>query len=108
MALLGQFRYLWASLLASHTLEHCVSPFYCGAYFCGEYGGRQLVLSGQLCPFISLPGTAVIKQNKETGSNSRVKEKKSLFRFVHFLFAAFPPPVSGSAASSGETEEADL
>lgn len=37
------------------------------------YGGRQPVLSGQLRPFISLPGAAVIKRNEETGSNSEAK-----------------------------------
>lgn len=55
--------------------------------FSSDYRSRQLVLSGQLRPFICLPGAAVIKQNEETGSNNEAK--KWFFRWVPF----FMPPL---------------
>lgn len=55
-----------------------------------HYGGRQLVLSGQLCPFISLPGTAVIKRNEETGSNSEARNHSSV-SFTSFSAASLLP-----------------
>lgn len=70
--------------LLTHFL-HSVSQWACfitNIFQQRHYRGRQLVLSGQLCPFISLPATAVIKQNEETGSNNEAK--KSFFRFIHF------------------------
>lgn len=62
-----------------------------------RYRGRQLVLSGQLRPFISLPGTAVIKRNEETGSNREAKTHSSV---CFASLRCFPLPVSASAASS--------
>lgn len=55
-----------------------------------HYRGRQPVLSGQLCPFRSLLGTAVIKRNQETGSNIAVK-KKSLLPFHSPCFSLLLP-----------------
>lgn len=55
-----------------------------------HYGGRQLVLSGQLCPFISLPGTAVIKRNEETGSNSEARNHSSV-SFTSFSASSLLP-----------------
>lgn len=100
--------------IPTHGFPHTRAPrscvSLCRILLQRHYRGRQLVLSGQLRPFISLPGTAVIKQNKETGSNSRVKERKKNHSSVRLAFFSwlFPLPVSVAAASSGEPEEADL
>lgn len=85
--------------LLTHFL-HSVSQWACfitNIFQQRHYRGRQLVLSGQLCPFISLPGTAVIKQNEETGSNNEAKNHSS----VSFTsLCSFTLPVSVSVASS--------
>lgn len=79
--------------IPTHGFPHTRAPRSCVSLFSillqRHYRGRQLVLSGQLRPFISLPGTAVIKQNKETGSNSRVKEKKITLPFGWLSFRGF-------------------
>lgn len=79
--------------IPTHGFPHTRAPRSCVSLWSillqRHYRGRQLVLSGQLRPFISLPGTAVIKQNKETGSNSRVKEKKITLPFGWLSFRGF-------------------
>lgn len=77
-------------LLSSYTVLHSKPVSSSSTFQQRHYRSRQLVLSGQLCPFISLAGTAVIKRNEETGSNSEAKNHSS----VSFTsFCSFPLPV---------------
>lgn len=97
----GQFTPLLAHLLHSVSQWAC---FITNIFQQRHYRGRQLVLSGQLCPFISLLGTAVIKRNEETGSNNAAKNHSSIsftsflqlfsacFCFCYFHSLYFHPP----------------
>lgn len=91
--------YLWAVHPSASLLLTLCEPVSSSSTFQQRhYRSRQLVLSGQLCPFISLPGTAVIKQNEETGSNSEAENHSSV-SFASFRSFLLPASVSATSSS---------